>query len=613
MIYADNEKIVLELAIAAYGRVLGITGIKHYSDLLNNKTLSKEDILSEFMSNTEASVRYPANLSTDAIVKLVFQNVLNREPATKEGLKFWTDRFDSGSLNYSSLVNEILNTAKSAEGGDKLQLENKVAIAIVYLNTQEKYPDITILSPDLSLITSEANSLNELENILNAQLISSDVKLSSLTIANGNYSFGGIIDIVVAFDDAIKLTGTDSTLSILLGDTEKKALFSSKTSNSITYKYTVEEGYGSKDIFVSVVENALVLNTSSILDTNNKSIPLNYESFTNELATISDTYAPVYTISNAHYDSKTNNLDIYGEGFSSLLENFENETTDIIERLDFSKITWNIDFNDVLEEPITTVAFNNEMVSLVQVINDNNLNIILIEDNIIESTEGFGQNNGLNLDSIDIREGFLSDSYENISLSSSYTDIVLGIDNNTWGDNSSNIIYGNSNKDTINALDSNDVIYAQAGNDTIDGGRGEDIISGGSGVDTISGGEGNDIFKFAINDSIISFTELIGIDKILDIDLDDGYRDRIDLDIEVTKVNNNASGNVNQSSFTTDINSMFENDFHAAVINVTGGDLKDKDYLVVDYNNNLNFDEDDFALEITGSSFFSSISVDTFI
>ena len=245
--------------------------------------------------------------------------------------------------------------------------------------------------------------------------------------------------------------------------------------------------------------------------------------------------------------------------------------------------------------------------------NIKSINIIISGTSTLETTADFGHASGAAIDSMDILSGFMIDSIGNISTIASINDIVLGIDNYTWGTAGANTIYGNSNNNTITSLDGNDTIYAQAGNDTISGGAGDDTIVGGTGIDTMSGGAGSDVFVFALNDTVALFTSVVGIDRITDLSLNGASEDRIDLDIAVSSVNDSVSGSVSQATFIEDINTLLgAASFSAIIVTVTGGDLNAHTYLAVDYNADNSFDSGDFVVDVTGVT-LTSFTTATFI
>jgi len=572
MAFTSYEKVVMELVIAAYGRVLAQGGLDHYSNLLENSVMSEDEIRDEMMSNTEASIRYPSGLENSAVVSQVFNNILGRTPA-QSGIDFYSGRLHDG-LSTSSLVKEILNDARSNDGADKMQLDNKLAISEYYLGKTKLNPTANIEQPDLTKIDSTQESLTLLETKIENSLIgtSTGTKISFVSIADGNYSSGGIVTITVDFDHPISVIGTDSTIGIKIGDASKNATYAYSGTSSITYKYVVEDGYASSDVTVGAVENSITLNNTIVRDSVNLNVPLIFDAVSNALAVVNDVTAPSYTLYNAQYDSKTNNFDLYGSGFSTLLEYSENAATDVKSKIDFTKLVWDIDGDDT-GTTVSIVSFAESNVTIARVVSDTQIKILFSKDITLESTAGYGHNSGTNIDTIDVASGFLTDTAGNISVSASVEDLILGIDSTIYGNASANVIYGNDN------------------------------------IDIVSGGAGNDRFVFAQNDSIPIFSDTIGIDSITDLSVNGASADTIDLDISVSSVNVSVSGAVSKASFIDDLNTLLHvqnsgfnttvvGDKSACLASVSSGDLSGKVYLVVDYDANDVFDIGDFIVDV---------------
>ncbi|WP_415409633.1 beta strand repeat-containing protein [Synechococcus sp. A10-1-5-9] len=85
------------------------------------------------------------------------------------------------------------------------------------------------------------------------------------TTADGTYGIGDVIDITVALDEVVFVTGTP-TLQLETGSTDRKAIFESGSgSSTLTFRYTVQEGDTSADLD-QLSSTALELNGGSIAD-----------------------------------------------------------------------------------------------------------------------------------------------------------------------------------------------------------------------------------------------------------------------------------------------------------------------------------------------------------
>jgi uncharacterized repeat protein (TIGR02059 family) len=82
--------------------------------------------------------------------------------------------------------------------------------------------------------------------------------------ANGTYVVGETLSFTVTFDENMTVTGSGSTLDLAIGGTARSATYASKTANSITYTYTVQNGDSDTD---GIAITGLTLNGDTIRDT----------------------------------------------------------------------------------------------------------------------------------------------------------------------------------------------------------------------------------------------------------------------------------------------------------------------------------------------------------
>lgn len=88
----------------------------------------------------------------------------------------------------------------------------------------------------------QVNSL-AYDNIVFGEAVSWPSVSGSIGVpANGSYAAGQTLRFTVTFDEAVTVTGTDSTLGLTIGSTPRSAAFVSSTTHSITYAYTVQAG-----------------------------------------------------------------------------------------------------------------------------------------------------------------------------------------------------------------------------------------------------------------------------------------------------------------------------------------------------------------------------------
>ena len=658
---------VSALYAAFFNRAPDKAGFDAWVLKLDNGTSTLEDIAEGFAAHEMFTATY-GSLSNAEFVSAVYQNMTG-SLGDKEGMASYTASLDSGAFpTRASMVASFVQTVMTVDlnnGFDYLtpiqkeqaqarqdQLINKTIVSQDFMDKLQDYtnPTTTDLATDpaylasikiLSEVTHEASTVQSAKDTLSIlqehkptsmQLLNNitaitptsiyeqvSPKISSITISDGNYTPSSIADITLTFAQDITVSNTDSKLKLQIGTYEKYASYASKTHNSITYKYQVEDGISDKEQTIIIPKDALQLNQTIIKNQENYEAITTNEETTNPNAIVIDTTPPLITIDSAHYMSNTDKLTLNGKGFLTILEQNEDTTTDVTTRFDFTKLLWDIDADEA--DPNTTqVAFTAPDIKLAKVLSDTQLYIVFNPTlTTIETATSYG--NTLVMDTIDIDTGFTQDKAGNISTSTSQNNILLAIDTVFQGTTANDTITGTTNTDTIKSKEGNDIIYAKEGNDIIDAGAGDDTIVGGLGIDTMTGSTGVDTFVFSLKDmdTIISFNTVEGIDTITDLDTSD----KLDLDITVQTTNTQVSGTINKATFIQDINTLVNvntngfdttttDDISATIIKATSGDLKDKTYLAVDADKNNTFNENDFIIDITGTT-INNLTTDMFI
>jgi len=98
-------------------------------------------------------------------------------------------------------------------------------------------------------------------------------------------------------------------------------------------------------------------------------------------------------------------------------------------------------------------------------------------------------------------------------------------------------VVGGQGSDSLSGDDGDDLVYGNLGDDTLDGGPGPDIVRGGQGSDILHGGAGNDFLSGDLGDDtltggsgadVFSSFGAAGLDRIVDFNLAEGDRVRLD-------------------------------------------------------------------------------------
>ena len=129
-----------------------------------------------------------------------------------------------------------------------------------------------------------------------------------------------------------------------------------------------------------------------------------------------DTLAPTVTNTIAAYTASTDTLVLTGVNYNTLLQTSESATTDIKARLDWSKLSWDINGDNA---STANVSFAEVDISSAKVTDSTHLTIVLTsaKGTSLEATNSYGASGtgGVTLDTLDITAGFAKDAAGNVA------------------------------------------------------------------------------------------------------------------------------------------------------------------------------------------------------
>lgn len=102
--YGETAGIAYRLYNAAFDRSPDVGGLGHWISRLDNGARLIEDVAQSFINSQEFQNSYGPNLSNNAFVTLLYNNVLDRGP-DQGGLGYWNDQMAQGMTRAEVLVN----------------------------------------------------------------------------------------------------------------------------------------------------------------------------------------------------------------------------------------------------------------------------------------------------------------------------------------------------------------------------------------------------------------------------------------------------------------------------------------------------------------------------
>ncbi|MDH0212193.1 DUF4214 domain-containing protein [Stutzerimonas stutzeri] len=116
-----------QLYVGYFGRAADQEGLNFWLEAINNGGLSLDNVHASFVQSEEYQAQYEG-LSSSDLVAQVYLNVLGR-PAEAEGLAFWADALDTGTITEDQLIEGLLSGLSPR---DALIISNKVTVANYY-------------------------------------------------------------------------------------------------------------------------------------------------------------------------------------------------------------------------------------------------------------------------------------------------------------------------------------------------------------------------------------------------------------------------------------------------------------------------------------------------
>ena len=156
---------------------------------------------------------------------------------------------------YASKTTNTVSYSYTVQAGDTDA--DGIAVGSLTLNTTT-IRDGATNDADLTL-TGHVPSTTGILVDTTAPTVSGNISVPS----DGSYKSGQTLSFTLPLSENVTVTGTDSTLGLTIGSTSRSAAYASKTTNSVTYSYTVQAGDGDSD---GIAVGAVSLNTTTIRD-----------------------------------------------------------------------------------------------------------------------------------------------------------------------------------------------------------------------------------------------------------------------------------------------------------------------------------------------------------
>lgn len=222
MAAADYNNVVQQLYVAYFGRPADPVGLMNFTNSLNNisapttiagltaaysTNATVKSLIDAFGTSTESASLYTG--STAAFVNSIFTNVLGRSPAL-EGLLFWSNAIDSGTLTRGNAAAAIMAGAQSntsAQGViDAAVVANKVTVAANFTTALDTASEVIAYSGSTAA-ASARSLLQQVTSTTDTTAFQTTVTNTVATIVATPVQDGTTFTLTAAADTGTTFTG----------------------------------------------------------------------------------------------------------------------------------------------------------------------------------------------------------------------------------------------------------------------------------------------------------------------------------------------------------------------------------------------------------------------
>jgi hypothetical protein len=161
---------ITDLYVAYFNRGPDAEGFDYWFHEIYTGSKSLRTIAEDFAWSDEYQTLYSSSLTNDQFVEQVYLNLFDRSP-DQGGWDYWSDRLDTGSVQRSGFILDIIEGAYASTSGpeDSALIDNKHDASLYYtgqlvLHPEEGYD--SAVSDLLNLITSDENTTIAAERVI---------------------------------------------------------------------------------------------------------------------------------------------------------------------------------------------------------------------------------------------------------------------------------------------------------------------------------------------------------------------------------------------------------------------------------------------------------------
>ena len=267
------EQDVLELYTAMFNRVADYSGLNYWVNEMEQNNWSIVNVASSFADQKEYELAFPESNDASFFITTIYNNLLNRVPDS-EGLNYWVNELESGSIAPEHATLAIINGAKANTSSriDAELIANKTSVSF-YSSNILKLDEVS--SPDmlLSTVTSELTSVTQAKKTLDT-IAANSYGADGLGVYDGHKYL--IYSDPASYEDALtisKQVDSKANSSLVKIDSSKENDFVFELLKNYNITTSALDGGGSNYIWLgasdSIVEGNWLWSDGSVMEYEN--------------------------------------------------------------------------------------------------------------------------------------------------------------------------------------------------------------------------------------------------------------------------------------------------------------------------------------------------------
>ncbi|MFG6515430.1 DUF4214 domain-containing protein [Sulfitobacter sp. TB366] len=216
----EQKQAITALYVGYFGRAPDPNGLQFWIDQIDNGR-EFNTIAADFAASPEAEALYPYLTTPDVsspelFVKNIYANLFDRTP-DDEGLEFWVDALESGSVSVGDMIAAIIDGARDDEEtgtSDKSVLDNKVEAGLDFATKTANTPGFEFDAAAKAAAAAAVNGVTEDDATVEAAKAATDAFVSG----ESNPGTGDNFTLTSAIGEKVVGTAGNDTFTGVVGD-----------------------------------------------------------------------------------------------------------------------------------------------------------------------------------------------------------------------------------------------------------------------------------------------------------------------------------------------------------------------------------------------------------